>query len=886
MPIVIASIAREGSSKTVKDWFACNIELDVTISDFYAEFSDGKYDGDGDREPLPDDTRGTFVKVFAGPSKTDMTKVSPACKVSDVTKTLGSFLKFVLAADTATDHRMEPDSRPTVFSVLMNAARDDAFCTCLPPIFPLTQLPQKNKLKNDILQWLQSNKLGWSADSVSSLGLSFVNTLAESLWYVDRNHDTLKQRGCANPISFEQFSNYRMPELQKKRKIDSSFLRQEEVKSHSDILFNLAMSSYLKKDSWKTVHAAILSFAGSLRKYSAYQLEHTKRVREDHLRFMPVCPKENDNYRLLPRSPVIVPTLAARYKPVHDLLLISEENKPICLNNLGPTDRRRRHEYIAETKVPCRAVLYTHSGSGPTHLHFIWKVSGLSDTEDILNRAGGISKDLAKDFPTYHSRVMRREFVRCFGMKPMNVKAAFLREAYHRLTGDSSAADTRSQAEVDKRIQRLLDEEDPDIIWDLRSNNSGRPEQFGVFLDQCQRYINSAVETAVDDRRHDNVTGEDTITHLATALSVPDLHREVSNRCPEGTPIPSFQWLRIQFWPRRPCAKTASRYTGKLKIKYMIQARQFRSNHVDAHYASALFRYEKEFSIKFRDYACFVSMDDKHTVKVGEPNCPVAAVERGKEVLVSMGKTLAVSDHDFTRLSLSPSVSLLIDIPETIEETFHRGRVFVILKENAFQPSSAIRHMTELRALLKTLGQVKPVLLLYTDGGPDHRLTYLSVQLSLLALYIDMDFDFICAIRTPPQHSWKNPVERIMSILNIGFQGVGCMREEVPHEAELKKCSSLKSIREQAKKTPELKDEVIQCVQPLKDLLASVIRRLRLKEHPFETHEAATEEETTQLWENVLKADESLTQDVCTKQHLKQHPQLSQFLETHCCVRQ
>ena len=31
MPIVVASIAREGSSKTMKDWFACNIELDVTI---------------------------------------------------------------------------------------------------------------------------------------------------------------------------------------------------------------------------------------------------------------------------------------------------------------------------------------------------------------------------------------------------------------------------------------------------------------------------------------------------------------------------------------------------------------------------------------------------------------------------------------------------------------------------------------------------------------------------------------------------------------------------------------------------------------------------------------------------------------------------------------
>ena len=68
----------------------------------------------------------------------------------------------------------------------------------------------------------------------------------------------------------------------------------------------------------------------------------------------------------------------------------------------------------------------------------------------------------------------------------------------------------------------------------------------------------------------------------------------------------------------------------------MVQARQVRAHHVDAHYASALFRYEREFGVKFRDHVSFMSLDDKHTVKVEEPGYPVASVERGKSVIVSM----------------------------------------------------------------------------------------------------------------------------------------------------------------------------------------------------------------------------------------------------------
>ena len=463
-----------------------------------------------------------------------------------------------------------------------------------------------------------------------------------------------------------------------------------------------------------------------------------------------------------------------------------------------------------------------------------------------------VAKEISTDFKQYHSRAMRREFIQSFG-RATGCQAAFLRQAYRRLTGDSSAADTTKQAEVDKRVSQILDEEDPELMWDLRRNNPGRPEEYGTFLEQCQKYINATIETAVDDRRHDAVDEEEVVTHLAMALSVRDLHDQVSKQCLAGTPIPRVQWLWMQFWPRRPTAKTASCYTGHLKIKYMVQARQFRADHPDVHYASALFRYEKEFAIKFHDHVTFLCLDDKHTIKVGDPNCPVAAVERGKSVLVAIGKRLKVADHDFTRLSLTPSVTMVNKVPETIEESFYQGKVFVSLKENAFQPSSPIRHMTELKAELDRLGSTKSIMVLYTDGGPDHRLTYLSVQLSLLSMFLSLDLDFFCAVRTPPKHSWKNPVERIMSILNITFQGVGCMREEVEHEDQLKYCGSLKSIRDLATRILKLKDEVIRLTQPCRELLSSMIERMKLKDTYFKTCEAATDAEITDLWDEVLK---------------------------------
>ena len=108
------------------------------------------------------------------------------------------------------------------------------------------------------------------------------------------------------------------------------------------------------------------------------------------------------------------------------------------------------------------------------------------------------------------------------------------------MTGDSSS----SQEEIDFRVKQAIEMEDPEIVTDLRQLNSGVKEKYDVFWSECGTFLEEEVGTAVDERRHG------TITHIATAISFRELRDQVAAKCPENTPIPSIEWLRLQFWAK------------------------------------------------------------------------------------------------------------------------------------------------------------------------------------------------------------------------------------------------------------------------------------------------------------------------------------------------
>ena len=415
--------------------------------------------------------------------------------------------------------------------------------------------------------------------------------------------------------------------------------------------------------------------------------------------------------------------------------------------------------------------------------------------------------------------------------------------------------------------------EDPDVLIDLRHLNANQSDRYEIFWTHCLSYLNEC--TAVHERRHD------TATYMAKAISVRDLIEQVSKHCPEGTPIPSQQWVRLQFCPKNPRTKAAAQFRKRLPIKMMVQKRQFRQHHIDAHYCGAIFRYLREYAVMFRDFSLFICMDDKHRVKVGEPGIPVAAAERGRQVLVSTAQSFEVCDHDFTRFSLIPTVALQVDIPLTIDGSWYDGQVHVGLKEAVFEPSNALRHATELHNVLMHEIGTRSVLFLYTDGGPDHRTTYVSTQLSLIALFLNLNLDYLCAARTAPHHSWRNPVERMMSILNLGFQSIGLMREKMDDEAEaaLKNCNNISLLR---KSGEPYKEDILKSLNPTVSLLSDVISRLELKQKKFQVYESSSNEDIQAFWEVLELVDPSLTREDTKKKDIENKLKLKEFYQ-HCC---
>ena len=141
-----------------------------------------------------------------------------------------------------------------------------------------------------------------------------------------------------------------------------------------------------------------------------------------------------------------------------------------------------------------------------------------------------------------------------------------------------------------------------------------------------------------------------------------------------------------------------------------------------------------------------MAMDDKHTCKDGEHGFPVAAVERGKQVIVTKNESLQVADHHFTKFSTSPSVTMEINVPEHIEGSFYEGQIHVGVKENCFQPSSPIRGVTELSKFLENGSMNRWGALttrLHFCGCPDHRVTFLFVQMALTCLFLRHDKDIL-----------------------------------------------------------------------------------------------------------------------------------------------
>ena len=66
-----------------------------------------------------------------------------------------------------------------------------------------------------------------------------------------------------------------------------------------------------------------------------------------------------------------------------------------------------------------------------------------------------------------------------------NVRPVYLQEMYRQLTGDTSAASSECEKDIDERLQQALGSKDPDIVVDLRHHSKGHPNKYDKFWEAC-----------------------------------------------------------------------------------------------------------------------------------------------------------------------------------------------------------------------------------------------------------------------------------------------------------------------------------------------------------------------------------------------------------------
>ena len=171
---------------------------------------------------------------------------------------------------------------------------------------------------------------------------------------------------------------------------------------------------------------------------------------------------------------------------------------------------------------------------------------------------------------------------------------------------------------------------------------------------------------------------------------------------------------------------------------------------------------------------------------------------------------------------------LVNDIPERVDKSWYRGKACVGIKISATDPSTALQNGTEVASALiekfDTKEAVPPVLILYTDGGPEHRTTYLSVKIAMICLQKYLDLDQVLAVRTAPGHSYRNSAEKINCLLNIGLYGIGCMRQHSTDpffEQSLSRSTGLVDVRKLIEKNSDRNTKLLkECCQPCMNLIS------------------------------------------------------------------
>lgn len=333
----------------------------------------------------------------------------------------------------------------------------------------------------------------------------------------------------------------------------------------------------------------------------------------------------------------------------------------------------------------------------------------------------------------------------------------------------------KNRDKVKSAIDRLRSK-NPDDSQDLPSSTAGPGRRL---LDYAQDGLLKAISdiamygASAEERRRCEL--------VRTCRTLDDLHKALVEK---GYNISrSATYLRLL--PRRSDSHQGKRHVTTVPVKLSKPQADRHQAHSDQNFCVATIRTVQTIaSLLGPENVFYLSQDDKCRVPLG-----LTAANKQAPIVMHMEYTVTLADHDFAIASghkLIPSVYACCVIDDTRmgepQAVTYSGPTYIAIRSAKHSSSTSCTHSSDFERL-KTVpafekflkdakGDVKPIVIISTDGGPDENPRFSKVISHAVHKFKKNNLDALFLVTNAPGRSAFNQVERRMAPLSKEMAGL------------------------------------------------------------------------------------------------------------------
>ncbi|CAF1024873.1 unnamed protein product [Rotaria sordida] len=323
-----------------------------------------------------------------------------------------------------------------------------------------------------------------------------------------------------------------------------------------------------------------------------------------------------------------------------------------------------------------------------------------------------------------------------------------------------------------RKIVEHLYETKPELHPQLKKlyrPGGGRPR----IEEQCPDLLQvieeiAKVGGASDDRRRSST--------IRPCLTLDDLRDKLKQR---GYDIKRTT-LYYRLLPHRASSRDGRRHVNTAPVRLRRAQNDDHGKHEDGHFATATIRYMKDLASIFgNDCVFYLSQDDKCKVPLGLPAARVQA-----PLLMHLDYRISLPDHDWVvapRHQLIPSVYAACLLSQD-GDIGYSGPTYIAVRSARHDLSTADSHATDFDRLVSLkefekvardeTGQVKPIVIVTVDGGPDENPRFPKTLVSSIRKFKKYNLDAFFVLTHAPGQSAYNIVESRMAPLSHDLAGL------------------------------------------------------------------------------------------------------------------